>query len=237
MYALPASSAPFFRDIDLTEGAPVAPEFTSLVAASDTGRSNHDPSRIAALLKLPNGAIFWDAKLAVDADGMGGTLLDPEDGQDDTSFHFTDDSGRSTGPLNSTLHPFYVMPLGSFGAQTGLKLGDVGVCVYRNAVTGFLFGDMGPHDKLGEGSIALHDGLRPAAPDCCRRDANGRPTRIIDASIEHSVLVMAFPGSAFGARSDLDVALTPANLAVLVKERAYALFANMKGTVTPDATA
>src|ERR1700730_5195745 len=101
-YTLPPTSAPFFQGIDFSTTRPIAPEFVSIVSDADRGAARGDPSRLAALVKFDSGAVFWDAKLAVDADGVHGTTLDPASGQNDTSWHFHDGS-----PLDSRVHPFY----------------------------------------------------------------------------------------------------------------------------------
>src|SRR5689334_2377166 len=37
--------------------------------AADRAPGNRDPSRCKALLRFPDGTVFWSAKLAIDADG------------------------------------------------------------------------------------------------------------------------------------------------------------------------
>lgn len=220
-YHPPVASAPFLAGLDFSAAVPIAESFLADARKADKGYARRDPSAIDALLKLASGAVFWSAKLAVDADGVGGKELDPEDGQNQTSLYFAD--GTS---LDSRRHPYYVLPLGGFRYATGLQLGDVGVLIYGSQITAFAFGDLGPHDKLGEASICAHEGLMPAAPDPCHRDAHGQPTRIIDASIERDVLVVAFPRSALRL-----IDLTPDNFEVQVKAHAYDLFSQIHGKI------
>jgi len=168
--------------------------------------------------------VFWSSKLAVDADGkaedaqhLSGTQLDPADGQNDTSFHFTDGSA-----LSSERHPFVVLPGGEFRALTGLKLGDVAAVIYRNRITAAICGDIGPVHKIGEASIRVHEAFIPDAPDPCLRSPDGSCKRIHDVSIDQDVLTFAFPDSAFGSE------LNPDNAEVLIKARAYGLFAQLQ---------
>ena len=46
-----------------------------------------------------------------------------------------------------------------------LRLGDLAVVIYKGQKTAAICGDIGPLNKIGEGSICLHEQLRPAAPD------------------------------------------------------------------------
>ena len=66
--------------------------------------------------------------MAIDADGpaagpgrRSGSQLDPDSGQNDTSFHFCD----TDQALPSEAVPFIVLPGGTFRTNTGLELGDV----------------------------------------------------------------------------------------------------------------
>ena len=174
-------------------------------------------------IRNPQLCIFWSSKLAIDADGkaedaqhLDGKQLDPADGQNDTSFHFPDGTA-----LSSERHPFVVLPGGEFRPLTGLKLGDVAAIIYRNRITAAICGDIGPIHKIGEASIRVHEAFIPDAPDPCIRNADGSCKRIHDVSISEDVLIFAFPNSAIGSQ------LNPDNAEVLIKARAYALFAQL----------
>lgn len=229
MFTIPPASAATLGGLDFSAAACKA-QFDSF----DAGDGRQDPSRCKAILRFPNGAIFWSSKLAIDADGIAagpghrcGTQLDPLDGQNDTSFHFPNGAA-----LSSERHPYIVQPLGVFRAATGLALGDLAVIVYRNLLTAAICGDLGPAHKIGEGSIRLHEAFHPPAPDpCAARNPDGSCRRIHDVSIEEDVLFFVFPGSAIGA------ALTPDNAEVLIKARAYALFAQLHSPVDREVLA
>lgn len=226
MFSVPPASAATLSGIDFSTAAPVADASKSLYDEFDRDAGRNDPSRCRAILRFPNGTIFWSSKMAIDADGIAaspghktGKQLDPLDGQNDTSFHFPDGAA-----LSSERHPYLVLPLGVFRAATGLALGDLAAVVYRNILTAAICGDLGPTHKIGEGSIRLHEAFHPPAPDpCSARNPDGSCRRIHDASIEENVLFFVFPGSAIGA------ALTPDSAEMLIKARAFALFAQLHG--------
>jgi hypothetical protein len=196
--------------------------------AADQAPGNRDPSRCKALLRFPDGTIFWSAKLAIDADGppagpgrSSGRELDPASGQDDTSYHYP---GTKLG-LASEVVPYLVMPGGSFTGETGLAFGDVAVVIYRGKRAAAVVGDGGPVKKIGEGSIRLHAALHPPAPDpCTERDDKGFCRRIRNASIGEDVLCFVFPRSGFS--EDLD----QSNIEARVTERAFALYDQLRGS-------
>jgi len=71
----------------------------------------------------------------------------------------------------------------------------------------------------------LHEALHPPAPDpCSLRQPDGSCKRVLNASIDEDVLVFAFPGSSVADE------ITAANLEAIVKERAYKLFNQLRGT-------
>jgi hypothetical protein len=229
MFNVPSPSAATLGGIDFRVATPAAGFCQSLFDTFDREDGKRDPSRCKAILRFPNGTIFWSSKMAIDADGAAagpgrrcGTQLDPSDGQNDTSFHFPNGS-----PLSSERHPYIVLPLGVFRSATGLAIGDVAVVIYRDILTAAICGDLGPSHKIGEGSIRVHEAFHPPAPDPCSvRNPDGSCRRIHDASIEEDVLFFVFPGSAIGS------ALTPDNAETLIKTRAFALFAQLHSPAT-----
>ena len=196
--------------------------------AADRKPGNRDPSRCKALLRLPDGTIFWSAKLAIDADGPAagpgrrrGSELDPDSGKDHTSYHYP----GTHQDLASEVVPYLVMPGGPFAAATGLALGDVAVVIYRGKRAAAVFGDVGPTAKIGEGSIRLHEALHPPAPDpCAERDDQGFCRRIRNASIGEDVLCFVFPGSGFPDGLD------QSTIEARVTARASALYDRLRGS-------
>jgi hypothetical protein len=196
-------------------------------AFDQTPEGENDPSRCKALLAFPDGTIFWSSKMAIDADGpaagggrLSGSQLDPDSGQNDTSFHFCDtDQG-----LPSEAVPYIVLPGATFRSNTGLALGDVALVIFKDKIAAAICGDIGPSKKIGEGSIRLHEALHPPAPDpCSLRQPDGSCERIVNDSIDEDVLFFVFPNSSLGEE------LTVSTLETLVNERAFTLYNKLRG--------
>jgi Fungal chitosanase of glycosyl hydrolase group 75 len=201
--------------------------------AFDDRPNNRDPSKCKALLAFPgNGAdiraVFWSAKMSIDADGPAagpghktGRQLDPT-GQNVTTFRFF--NGRS---LPAEAVPYIVLPQNE--AEDGpfdpaVAIGDLAIVIFKDMITAAICGDLGPVNKIGEASIRVHEALQPACPDPCRRDGNGFCSRVRNSSVDENVLYFVFPGSAFG-----DDELTLDNITTKVKERAFALYNELRG--------
>jgi hypothetical protein len=198
----------------------------------DRRPNNRDPSKCKALLAFPgnsgSSAVFWSAKMAIDADGPAagpghkkGKELDPT-GQNATSFRFL--NGKS---LPAEAVAYIVLPQNE--AQNGpfdpkVAIGDVAVVIFKDMITAAICGDLGPVKKIGEASIRTHEALQPACPDPCRRDQNGFCSKVRNSSVEQDVLYFVFPGSAFA-----DGELTLDNITTMVKERAFTLYNQLRG--------
>ena len=165
--------------------------------------------------------------MAIDADGpaagvgrLSGSQLDPDTGQNDTSFHFSDtDEG-----LPSEAVPYIVLPGTTFRTNTGLAIGDVALVIFKDKIAAAICGDIGPSKKIGEGSIRLHEALHPPAPyPCSLRQPDGSCERILNDSIDEDVLFFVFPNSSFGEE------LTVSTLETLVNERAFTLYNKFRG--------
>ena len=243
---MPFSVPPLSRNLlqgipfDETEASDIEREAKERYDAFDTP-SNRDKNRCKGLFHFRNGTVFWSTKTGVDADGPAapdhprrrtGEQMDPDNGQNGTSFHLP--HGR--GDLPSEVVPYVVLPMNADGDgpfHPNLSLGDLAVVIYKGEKTAAICGDIGPFRKIGEGSICLHERLRPAAPDPCRngRDpATGFCRRIFDSSIEEDVLFFVFPGSAFG--DDLQLAdLTGTHNRL--RDRAFALLDQLREPAGP----
>jgi len=219
----------------LLEGVPFSKAVDTAPAAKKRfddfdATGTKDPNRCKALLQFPNGTVFWSSKMAVDADGPAagpkrktGKQLDPSDGQNDTSFQFS----KNKGGLPAETVPYIAIPHAPEDKNKpfhpSIAIGDVAVVIYQDEICAAICGDIGPAIKIGEGSIHVHEELMPRAPDPCHRGSNGFCTLIHDSSIDEDVLFFVFPHSAFGDE------LTPANIELKVKERAFARFNELKG--------
>lgn len=199
---------------------------------------NRDKNMCKGLFHFQDGTVFWSSKMGIDSDGPAapddprrrtGKEMDPASGQNKTSFHLP----HGGGDLPSEIVPYLVLPMNA--AEDGpfhpnLKIGDVAVVIYQEQKTAAICGDIGPLKKIGEGSICLHDQLRPAAPDPCqnRRDPEtGFCQRIHDSSIEEDVLFFIFPGSAFG--DDLKLSDLTGTQKNRLRDRAFERYDQLRG--------
>lgn len=139
-----------------------------------------------AIQQLYNGAsgngqaLRFKAGMQIDCDGSGPSFGDPCF-QGQTSARLA--NGRS---LDATHTPFVVLPP-QLAKQYGVKLGDL--CLVRNGdkVSPAIFGDVGPRNKLGEGSVRLAQNL----------GINASPTR---GGTSGGVEYQVFPGSGRGVK-------------------------------------
>jgi len=223
----PSASAGQCNGIPFSKAVAVAQENKKMFDDFDRTHLKHEPSKCKALLKFPDGTIFWSSKMAIDADGpaagpgrLSGSKLDFPFGQDDTAPF----PGSPKKGLPSEIIPYIVLPGKSFRKNTGLVLGDVATVVFKDKITAAICGDIGPPDKIGEGSIRLHEALHPPAPDpCALRNPDGSCKKILNASIEEDVLFFVYPNAAFNDGFTLQ------NLEGKVKERAFMLFNKLRG--------
>jgi Fungal chitosanase of glycosyl hydrolase group 75 len=165
-------------------------------------RCSTDPSRVKALLKLGNGAVLWESKMALDVDGSwaawSGTKWKRPDGSIiettdlcGTSMKWKAYSGKDCdhpeAQIDSDKFPFVVMPAAGlktitgtrhkqigreFAAVTNLKIGDMGVVVYGDKWSPVFIADGGPFMRLGEGSARLFENLEQTR--CKMWDSSGQ---------------------------------------------------------------
>jgi len=214
-----------------------APAVRKIFADADGRPGNKDPSKCKALLKFPADgvrpeAVFWSAKMAIDADGpaagpgrLNGKTLDPASGQNDTSLHFANGRG-----LPSELVPYIVLPQKAPHSQETfdpvVSLGDLAVVIFKDKTAAAICADIGPFNKIGEASIRVHEALQQqGCPDpCTKRNGKGFCTKARDASVEQDVLYFIFPNSALApAELNLETINTK------IKERAFALYNKLRG--------
>lgn len=189
---------------------------------------SRDPSNVRALLRLPDGGIFWDSKMALDVDGSWAAWNGLPGATDLKHTAYTwpgavNSSARSA-QVDPDRIPYIVIPTSGvrkvsgtragalgrmFSDKTGIGLGDMGVAVYRDRWTPVLVGDGGPFMRLGEGSSRVFEAL--GASRCRRWNAAGTacvgpggvyPYR--NSGIAGEVMFLVYPGSR-------DPSLTPAN--------------------------
>ena len=200
--------------VDIDEG--YRARFDACDAVSDTDATGFqgrrgcggDANRVRWLKRLPDGAVTWSSKLAVDLDGSALACSEDRGRMDQcgTSLMLRNASGAST-PVDADRVPYVVIPIsrpgeprGEFTRLTGVGVGDFGVVLWRGRVVPVIVADTGPWSKLGEGSLALH--RRLGHDECRRRDSADVCRGGSDdmGSIEQGVVTVLFPGS---ARPDL----------------------------------
>ena len=187
----------------------------------------NDPNRVRFLLRLPEGAIAFESKLAVDVNGGLLSCTRPRPGDlCATALQ----PGRQ--PLDADTVPWVVIPYNGppadparpgvnlsteFMQRTGLRLGDVGVVVLGTRVVPVIVGNGGPFNKLGEGSLALHRAL--GHEQCGALTAAGRCGRLAPwfGSLPGGAVTILFPGSA-------PPGLAPGNVAALTAQRVAPLW-------------
>ena len=130
--------------------------------------------------QMNNGKLKFTAGMQIDCDGSGSSHGDPCF-QGQTSMRLA--NGRS---LNADNTPFIVLPP-QMAKKYGVKLGDLCMVRKGDKVSPAIFGDVGPRNKLGEGSVRLAQNL----------GINSSPTRGgTSGGVEYTV----FPGSGKGVK-------------------------------------
>jgi hypothetical protein len=208
-YTPPAKSQAAVGNVPFDRATRVGQKYTHRFARWDkapNGRS--DPSLCKGLYQFPTGELFWESKMAVDADGATtpSVLASSSGSQEKTSYFF-----RNGTPVNAEIVPYFVVPTfddpaharpdrpfeGSrdrFTSDFGLQHGNLGAVIFDGKVTGAIFADEGPAMKIGEASIRVHELIRkPGAP------WKGDPARkiLLDASEGSGVLYFVFPDTKF----------------------------------------
>ena len=212
-YAPPAATLGAVEGVKF-DGELVGEKFRSRFSECDTENTcdgkalkngcRSDRNRNSILLKLEGGAIFFDAKMGLDADGSPYSKATPgQTDQPETALRYPLDGKPS---INSDRVPFIVIPLGGFDKALGVRVGDVAAVIRGTKRIYAVVADQGPTCKIGEGSIRLHELL--AHPVCKERAANGDCVRLRNAGIEGDVLYFIFPGT----HKKLLPGLTPENI-------------------------
>lgn len=175
------------------------------------------------MCRLPDGEIYFESKLSLDADGSPYWKQDRPDAKPDTAAHFPD--GK---PLDADLVNYFVLP-GGFWYHYGIRKGDIGIVIYGVSQAFACFGDVGPSRHLGEGSISLH---RELGNETIRnRDTASGGALNRSGGIDRGVITIVFPksGNGYGCANERSAAIGRPLFARL-KQRATS-YAHIKGTL------
>jgi hypothetical protein len=239
-YKPPAKSQTLLSGVPFNLAARVGDKYTARFKRWDGKKEGkNDPSLCPGLYQFPNNVLFWESKMAVDADGATtpSVLKSSSGSQVNTSLCFSD---KKRTPVNAEIVPYFVVPTfddpkraspsrpfeGSrdrFTDDFNLKLGNLGVVIFGDKITGAIFADEGPAMKIGEASIRVHELIRkPGAP------WKGDPAKkiLLDASEEKGVLYFVFNDTLF----DIDT-FGPSKqdaMAAAIQKAAAERFAKMK---------
>ena len=227
----PADSQAVLAGINFSSGMPTGQRFRKRFAECDRqntcdGRPlrfgcSRDLNRNTAMIDLNNKALFFDAKMGLDADGSPlsqGSDAGSTD-QPQTSFRFSTPGNPS---VNADRVPFIVVPGGGFQTELGVKFGDIAAVVFKGKITFALVADGGPTCKIGEGSIQLHELVGHTV--CTQRNAAGDCTKLRNVGLEGGVMYFIFKGS----HELIKDGLTPENVNQRLQQHGKRLFDGLK---------
>lgn len=225
-YRPPAASLGVLTGVPFDRAVRVGTKFTDRFLATDQTKGRADPSRCKGLYNLPGNVLFWESKMAIDADGSPtpSVLASSSGSNEHTSLEFA----HQAAAINPEAVPYFVLPEGDFVKEFGIKLGALGVVIFGDKIAGAIFADEGPPSKIGEASIRVHELVRGAAAPWKGDPAN----KIIrDVSVEQGVLYFVFPSTHF----DIDE-FGPArqtDMAAAIHAAAMAEFGRLKAAPAP----
>lgn len=208
-----------------------------------------DANNVRALLRFPDGTVFFDSKLSLDIDGswLACKGSGAPTSQCPTSYNWPirvspgEEHKRFVDPDNV---PYIVIPTTDLAGRsdrefrrlTGVEIGDLGIVIYGDVVVPVFVADGGPHNKLGEGSSRLHEliGADKCRPGKRRDDGTGLPDEkrwtsdhycldYRNVSESRDVLTFIFPGS----RSEI-AGLGPAPALARIQQVARQRFERLK---------
>lgn len=127
-----------------------------------------DPNRLKALLKFPDGTIFFDSKMSLDVDGSWKACCENPGLTDlcSTSYSFKTEKKNEKACdgykrrlyVDADVYPYIVIPTSvpgkkfpdknqakEFRAKTKIKTGDVGVVIYKDKMIPVFVADGGSH--------------------------------------------------------------------------------------------
>lgn len=216
-YTPPSDSAAILAGIDFSKATPIDEKYKRTFLDCDNKPGSHcrsDKNHLKALLKFPDGTIFYDSKMSLDLDGsFKGCGCVPKGKADQcqtskewvpgkpTTAEYRSEKDKckfykAKAFVDAGNFPYFVLPVSSeFVVRTGLKTGDLAAVIYKERIQFVFVADRGPiaPDKIGEGSAEL---IRLLDKDrCTARDTQGNCIKYMESSIKENVLAFIFPKS------------------------------------------
>ena len=191
-YAAPTSDTGMLRTVHFSRAQVILPELTQRFAACDAQEPpgcKVDPSRNTVILQFPDGTVFYDAKMAIDADGSTLSKRQEFPNQPETALRYPT-TGTS---LDSERVPYIVLPIGDLRRTASVGTGDLAAVIKDGRLAFAIVGDVGPPPKIGEGSMRLHADL--GHKTCTAYDEGGNCKAFTDVSIDPPVLYFVFPNT------------------------------------------
>ncbi|MBL9180983.1 MAG: D-alanyl-D-alanine carboxypeptidase family protein [Verrucomicrobiaceae bacterium] len=197
-YTPPSSNAALLQKVrfdkaDATVGKTLADTYAA--ADKDPRLAKGDPSNCKALLKFADGTVFFEAKMAICADGSPRAKeIDPGPGNPKTAFTYP---GMAGAYFDAEDVPYIVLPGKNdsgtldFVKTMGLSKLDLAVVIHRGRLIPAFYGEVGPVFRIGEAAIQVHEDLPVRSPWTSPAKAKVR-----NASVEGEVLYFVFPGTA-----------------------------------------
>jgi hypothetical protein len=227
----PADSKAAVAGIKFSAGAPAGQKFRKRFTECDTQNTcdgkplkfgcSKDLNHNTALIDLNGKALFFNAKMGLDADGSplskgpgAGSTDQPE-----TSYRYPMPGSPS---VNADRVPFIVIPGGGFASELGVKLGDIAAVVFKGKVSFALVADQGPVCKIGEGSMQLHELVGHKV--CTQRNAGGDCVKLKNVGLEGGIMYFIFKDS----NKLIQQGLTPDNVNQRLLEHGKKLFDGLK---------
>lgn len=230
-YAPPLASLETLSDVPFRNGVAIDESLRLAFAECDRsdrfrgapvgeGACADEPNDLAALVRLPSGAVYMEAHLGLDLSGSHAACSGTPSAQCAPFFDFPDAPGAAYDALGerwrelfpaSDTTPLISIPMRApvdgpasnriaearaFAEATGLAIGDVGVVVYRDRIVPVMISDGAPRHRALSGSLALFEALGVSR---CRRRAPEEPELCADPKpygLGAPVVVILFPGSA-----------------------------------------
>lgn len=128
--------------------------------STPVGGPYHQGNTSAVTVFRCDGAIVWESGMSIDCDGQPGSACNINT---DPYFQSSTSWSQSDGKaLKAEELPFVVIPLSSPRwnyRDSGIKGGDLVVMAYKDKYVFGVVGDLGPSDRIGEGSYAAASAL------------------------------------------------------------------------------